>query len=65
MTFNPFLTRSLSFDAENAGQNLLVERFKLAVHMEKKEMQVYELVVGKNGVKMKPSPPPEPQPRRD
>ena len=43
-------------------QNLLAERFKLAYHFEKKEMQVYDLVVGKNGVKMKPSPPEEPPP---
>jgi len=28
-------------------QNLLVERFKLAYHREKKEMQTYELVVAK------------------
>jgi uncharacterized protein (TIGR03435 family) len=43
-------------------QNLLTERFKLTYHLEKKEMQVYELVVGKNGVKMKPSAPEEPPP---
>ena len=43
-------------------QNLLADRFKLAYHLEKKDMQVYELVVGKNGVKMKPSPPEEPPP---
>jgi uncharacterized protein (TIGR03435 family) len=43
-------------------QNLLAERFKLTYHFDKKEMQVYELVVGKNGVKMKPSPPEDPPP---
>jgi len=43
-------------------QNLLSERFKLTYHFEKKEMQVYDLVVGKNGVKMKPSPPQDPPP---
>jgi uncharacterized protein (TIGR03435 family) len=34
-------------------QNLLVERFKLAYHREKKEMQGYDLVVAKNGPKLK------------
>jgi uncharacterized protein (TIGR03435 family) len=43
-------------------QNLLVERFKLAYHYEKKEMQVYDLVVGKSGLKMKESPPEPPPP---
>jgi uncharacterized protein (TIGR03435 family) len=32
-------------------QNLLAERFKLAVHREKRPMQVYELTVAKNGPK--------------
>ena len=41
-------------------QNLLEERLKLAYHYEKKEMQVYELVVGKSGLKMKESPPAPP-----
>ena len=36
-------------------QNLLAERFKLKIHHEKKEMQMYELVVGKNGPKLKES----------
>jgi uncharacterized protein (TIGR03435 family) len=36
-------------------QNLLIERFKLAYHREKKEMLVYELVVAKGGPKMKES----------
>jgi len=36
-------------------QNLLAERFKLTVHHEKKEMQVYELSIGKNGPKLKES----------
>jgi uncharacterized protein (TIGR03435 family) len=36
-------------------QNLLIERFKLAFHREKKEMQAYELVVAKGGPKMKES----------
>ncbi len=37
-------------------QNLLAERFKLAVHHEMKEIQVFELVVAKGGPKMTPSP---------
>ena len=37
-------------------QNLLTERFKLAAHFEKKEAQVYELVVGKDGPKLKETP---------
>jgi uncharacterized protein (TIGR03435 family) len=41
-------------------QNLLVERFKLKLHRETKEGQVYELTVNKGGVKMKESAPPEP-----
>ncbi|MGO9255964.1 MAG: TIGR03435 family protein [Bryobacteraceae bacterium] len=40
-------------------QNLLAERFKLTVHHEKKESQVYELTVGKNGPKLKESAGPE------
>jgi len=36
-------------------QNLLAERFKLAVHHETKEIRVYELVVAKNGPKLKES----------
>jgi uncharacterized protein (TIGR03435 family) len=43
-------------------QNLLIERFKLTYHYEKKEMQVYDLVVGKNGPKLKESPPEPPPP---
>jgi len=38
-------------------QNLLAERFKLAIHREKKDQAVYELSVGKNGPKLKESPP--------
>jgi uncharacterized protein (TIGR03435 family) len=45
-------------------QNLLAERFKLAYHYEQKEMQMYDLVVGKCGLKMKESPP-EPPPAAD
>jgi uncharacterized protein (TIGR03435 family) len=42
-------------------QNLLAERFKMTVHREKKEMQIYELVVAKGGPKMTESAP-EPAP---
>jgi len=38
-------------------QSLLAERFKLAVHREKKEMQVYELTVARNGPKFRESAP--------
>lgn len=34
-------------------QTLLIERFKLAIHREAKEMPVYALVVSKNGPKLK------------
>jgi uncharacterized protein (TIGR03435 family) len=36
-------------------QNLLAERFHVALHHESKEVQGYELVAGKNGPKLKPS----------
>lgn len=36
-------------------QNLLAERFGLMLHHEPKEFQVDELVVGKNGAKLKPT----------
>lgn len=38
-------------------QDLLVERFKLALHHEQKEMAIYELTVGENGPKIKESGP--------
>jgi uncharacterized protein (TIGR03435 family) len=38
-------------------QALLVERFKLAAHMENKEHAVYALIEGKGGVKLKPGVP--------
>ncbi len=36
-------------------QSLLVDRFKLKVHRETREMEVYKLVVAKNGSKLKPA----------
>lgn len=36
-------------------QNLLAERFKLTLHLERKEMAIYELTVAENGLKMKES----------
>jgi len=39
-------------------RNLLAERFKLAVHHENRETQVYNLVVAKNGPKLKEWAPP-------
>ncbi|MGD0100677.1 MAG: TIGR03435 family protein [Acidobacteriota bacterium] len=43
-------------------QNLLIDRFGLKFHGEKKEMQGYELVLAKNGPKFKES---EPEPPKD
>jgi uncharacterized protein (TIGR03435 family) len=40
-------------------QALLAERFHLKAHIEKRESNVYELVVGKDGHKLKESPPEE------
>jgi uncharacterized protein (TIGR03435 family) len=36
-------------------QNLLAERFKLALHRETKDFPLYELTIAKNGPKLKPS----------
>lgn len=38
-------------------QNLLIERFKLALHRRQQEMAIYELTVGKQGPMMKVSDP--------
>jgi uncharacterized protein (TIGR03435 family) len=38
-------------------QALLADRFKLTMHRSSKESQVYALVIGKNGLKMKETPP--------
>jgi uncharacterized protein (TIGR03435 family) len=41
-------------------QALLADRFKLVIHQDSKEMPVLALEVGKNGIKMAPSPPDPP-----
>ena len=41
-------------------QNLLADRFQLKTHTERKELSVYELVVGKGGAKLQVAPAPEP-----
>jgi uncharacterized protein (TIGR03435 family) len=47
-------------------QALLADRFKLVIHRESKEQPVFALLVGKNGPKLKESPPdPEPPPGDD
>jgi uncharacterized protein (TIGR03435 family) len=38
-------------------QALLADRFKLTLHRTSKETQVYALIIGKNGLKMKETPP--------
>jgi uncharacterized protein (TIGR03435 family) len=38
-------------------QGLLADRFKLTFHKESKEHAIYALVIGKNGLKLKESPP--------
>jgi len=40
-------------------QNLLAERFKLVAHWEKKEIPLYELVIAKNGSKLREAREPE------
>jgi len=42
-------------------QDLLAERFKLALHRETKEQRVYFLVAGKGGPRLKEVPVPDPQ----
>ena len=45
-------------------QALLAQRFQLQVHNETKEFSVFALIVGKNGPKLKESPPDPPANRR-
>jgi len=47
--------KSTENDLRAMLQTLLVERFKLAVHQDKKVVQVYALVVGKGGPKLQES----------
>ena len=42
-------------------QTLLAERFKLTIHRQSKEQNVYALVVAKGGLKMKPAEPDDPK----
>jgi uncharacterized protein (TIGR03435 family) len=42
-------------------QTLLAERFKLAIHRQSKEQNVYALLVAKGGLKMKPAEPADPK----
>lgn len=42
-------------------QGLLAERFKLVIHRDQKEMQLYEMVVAKGGAKLKKSVPEPPK----
>ncbi len=49
-------------DEKKMLQALLKECFGLTFHIEKREGEVYALVVGKHGAKLKPSPPGAPEP---
>jgi uncharacterized protein (TIGR03435 family) len=46
-------------------QNLLAERFHMALHREKKDMPMYELVVAKGGPKLQESAPVDETPAKD
>jgi bla regulator protein blaR1 len=48
---------------EHMLQALLVDRFKLTIHRETKELPIYSLVVAKNGSKLEESKPGEPDKR--
>jgi uncharacterized protein (TIGR03435 family) len=37
-------------------QDLLIERFRIVLHHEQRTTEIYELTIGKGGLKMKPSP---------
>jgi uncharacterized protein (TIGR03435 family) len=50
-------------DVPQMLQGLLKERFKLTYHHETKEHSAYVLTVAKSGLKMKESPPDEPEPK--
>jgi uncharacterized protein (TIGR03435 family) len=51
------LARTTKEQFRKMKQSLLEERFKLAFHWQPQEMNVYGLVVGKNGLKMRESAP--------
>jgi bla regulator protein BlaR1 len=44
-------------------QSLLADRFRLKLHRDSKQLPAYDLVIGKNGSKLKPIPPDAPLPR--
>lgn len=52
-------------DVPQMMQALLADRFKMTFHRESKDQSVYALVIGKNGPKLKESPPDEPEPPAD
>ena len=52
-TFPPGATKD---DVPEMLQSLLAERFKLQYHSEKREQNIYALVVGKDGAKLEKSP---------
>jgi uncharacterized protein (TIGR03435 family) len=52
-------------DEKRMLQALLKDRFNLSFHIERKELEVYAMVVGKHGAKLKPSAPDSPLPATD
>jgi uncharacterized protein (TIGR03435 family) len=52
-------------DERRMLQALLIDRFKLAFHIEKRELEGYVLVVGKHGEKLRPSLPDPASPKTD
>jgi len=56
--FNPgAVSRANAYGLMQMLQTLLKERFQIAMHTEQREMQHYELVIGKNGPKLKSAEP--------
>jgi uncharacterized protein (TIGR03435 family) len=41
-------------------QSLLADRFQLKLHRDSKDLSIYNLVLGKSGLKVKPAPPDTP-----
>jgi uncharacterized protein (TIGR03435 family) len=56
----PTLARMTFEQRGTMCQQILTERFKLVAHHETRELPMYELVVGKNGSKLKESAPDDP-----